>query len=288
MVAGSVGLAAIGVGCGGQRDRTAVGATKVVAAFYPIAFAARQIAGPGTEVVNLTAAGVEPHDLELTPGQARAVIDADVVLYLGGGFQPALEEAVRGRSLPTIDLLGTGGAPLHARGQGEAGKVTDPHVWLDPLRYAAISRRIGAALGQVEKGEELAARLLALDAELAAGLRDCSRRSFVTAHGAFGYLAARYGLEEVPLAGLAPEAEPSPRALARLVRLVEEIGVSTVFSEPLVSADLARTVAREAGVGIATLDPIEGLSSDAAAAGADYFTVMRDNLAALRPALRCA
>jgi zinc transport system substrate-binding protein len=122
---------------------------------------------------------------------------------------------------------------------------------------------------------------------MTSGLADCARRTFVTSHAAFGYLAARYGLEQVPLAGLSPEAEPSPRALEALVAKVRETGATTVFFETLVPADLARTVARESGARAATLDPLEGLTEEAASSGADYFSVMEDNLAALREALGC-
>ena len=118
-------------------------------------------------------------------------------------------------------------------------------------------------------------------------LRRCARRTFVTTHAAFGHLASRYGLNQVSLEGLSPEAEPGPRELERLVDEVRESGATTVFFEPLVSAELAETVAREAGVSTAELDPIEGLDDDELATGADYFTVMRDNLASLRKALGC-
>ena len=109
----------------------------------------------------------------------------------------------------------------------------------------------------------------------------------MTSHAAFGYLARRYGLEQVPLEGLAPEAEPSAKDIERLVGVVRSSGATTVFAETLISPKLAETIAREAGVRTAVLDPLEGLSDDAIAGGADYFTVMRANLAALRKALGC-
>ena len=109
----------------------------------------------------------------------------------------------------------------------------------------------------------------------------------MTSHAAFGYLARRYGLEQVALTGVSPEAEPGPRALESLAEEVEREGATTVFFETLVSPRLAETVAREAGASTAVLDPLEGLSREAADRGADYFSVMRENLAALRQALGC-
>jgi zinc transport system substrate-binding protein len=131
------------------------------------------------------------------------------------------------------------------------------------------------------------ARLEALDRDLARGLGECERREIVTSHAAFAYLADRYDLEQVPLAGVTPESEPDAREIERLVDEVRRTGATTVFFEPLVSPRLAETVAREAGVRTAVLDPLEGLTPEQEDAGADYFSVMRENLAALRAALGC-
>ncbi len=248
----------------------------VVASFYPLAFAADEIGGAGVSVVNLTPPGVEPHDLELAPGDVKRIADADLVLYLGGGFQPAVEEAAQRSSRP-VDLLE--GLDVQAGG--------GPHVWLDPLRYAELVERLGRLLDDEDAAGSLAGRLRELDGELRRGLADCDRRVFVTSHAAFGYLADRYGLEQVSVTGIEPEAEPAPADLAQVVDRVRETGATTVFVEPLASHALAETVAREADIGVATLDPLEGLTEDQLAAGEDYFSVMRANLAALREGLGC-
>jgi len=275
--------AALASGCGGSTDSKNEKA--VVAGFYPLAFAAEQIAVAGTAVKNLTPAGAEPHDLELTPGDVRAVDAAALVLYLGEGFMPGVEAAVEQRDGRSLDLLA--GVDLK-EGKSEDGEIVrDPHIWLDPIRYAAMVRAIGVELGQPETAALLAGKLERLDAEFRIGLATCKRRQIVTSHAAFGYLAARYGLEQVPLEGLSPEAEPSARGLADLADLVKTSGATTVFFETLVSPKLAETVAREAGVGTAVLNPLEGLTDDEIAAGEDYFSVMRSNLAALRKALGC-
>ena len=265
-------------GCGGSE--TSDSGETVVAAFYPLAFAAEQVAGPGVDVVDLTRAGEEPHDIELSPRDIARIQDARIVVYAGRGFQPAVEDAVRDRSGPSLDVLD------HVRLHG-AGDDVDPHVWLDPRRYAQITRAIAAALGKEARAEPFVLRVAALDREFARGLRRCKRRTIVTSHAAFGYLAARYGLRQVALVGLAPEAEPSPAAVARLADTVRATGATTVFTEPLVAPALADTVARESGATTATLDPLEALTPSEEEAGADYFGVMRDNLAALRKALGC-
>ena len=271
-------LAALAAGCGAGATGEASG-TKVAAAFYPLAFLAERI-DPRADVTNVTPAGAEPHDVELAARDIERVHDADVVLYLGRGFQPGLEDAVSGQD-GAVDLLGgmalTGG-----------NEDSDPHVWLDPLRFAAMARKVATALDRPAAAGPLVAGLEELDREFRGGLAHCQRRELVTSHAAFGYLARAYGLEQVPLAGLTPEVEPSARDIEALVREVEHSHATTVFFETLVSPKLAETVAREAGARTAVLDPLEGLTDDEVSAGEDYFSVMRANLVALRKALGCS
>jgi zinc transport system substrate-binding protein len=271
----------LGTGCAGDEPDQR---PTVVAAFYPLAWAAEQIGGDSIDVVNLTPPGAEPHDVELTPRDVEKIQNADLVLYLGSGFQPALEHAVEGRSGPSLDLLD--GQELLTGADEEQGAY-DPHVWLDPSRFAAMVTLIGAQLHLEPAAARLVAKLEALDSELADGLAHCRRHEIVTSHAAFGYLAKRYGLKQLALTGLSPEAEPSPRDLEALVDEVKRIDATTVFFETLVSSKLADTVAREAGAKTAVLDPLEGLTEDEVAAGEDYFSVMRGNLAILRAALQC-
>ena len=260
--------------CGGDRDEP--GATHVVAGFYPLAFAAEEIRGVDVEVTNLTPAGAEPHDLELTPREVEEILGADLVLYVGEGFQPAVEEAVESGDVAALDVL-----------EGLELRDGDPHVWLDPALFAQVVDRIAIELGDGTGSRLLATRLNDLDEAYEAGLADCERRELVTTHDAFGYLAARYGLEVIPITGLAPEAEPSPQDLEAVAELVEERGVTTVFTETLLSPELGQTVAREAGATTATLNPLEGLAEDEIAQGEDYFSVMQANLDALRKGLGC-
>ena len=284
LAVGAATLAGCGGGGGGEETVT------VVASFYPLAEAAERIGGHDVEVTNLTPAGTEPHDLELTPDQVDAIEDADVVLYLGGGFQPAVEEVAERREAGSVDLL----AEL-ALEEGEGGEV-DPHFWLDPTLLADAIEPIEKALAEAEPvartefeahADDYRDDLERLDEELQTGLARCDRRDVVTSHAAFSYLARRYDLVQVPIAGLSPEAEPNPARLAELTDLIRDRGVTTVFYEALVSPDVAETLAREAGVGTAVLDPIEGLSEKDADADGDYAGVMRRNLAALRKALGC-
>lgn len=273
-----VGLCALAAGCGSSSGSSGPGSRTVVAAFYPLAFAAEQLGGPHATVRNLTPAGAEPHDLEISPRDVAAVHDADLVLLLGHGFQPQLERAAGSGS--NVRLL------LDVPGLGR-NRNGDPHVWLDPHRYALIVASIGRALHAPVAAARLERQLAVLDGAYRTGLAHCARKEIVTSHEAFGYLAQRYGLRQVAITGLTPEAEPAPRELARAIAVVRATHATTIFFERLVSPRIAQTVARETGAGTAVLDPIEGLTEDEARLGANYLTLMRANLRTLRQALGC-
>ena len=270
--------ALVPAGCSSSGASGGSGKTKVVAAFYPLAYAAEQIGGSRVSVENLTPAGAEPHDLEISPKAVADIQSADLVLLLGHGFQKQVEAAA-GHGKHVLLLLDTPG--LHRFPNG------DPHVWLDPKRYALIAERIGAALHRPAATKAFVSRVVALDREYARGLAHCTRREIITSHQAFAYLGRRYHLTQVAITGLTPESEATPRDLEHVIGVAKRTHATTVYFERLVSPRLADTVAREAGARTAVLDPIEGLTKGRQARGESYFTLMRDNLASLRRGLGC-
>ncbi len=271
-------------GCGGGSDS---GKPQVVASFYPLQFVAERVAGDHVEVTNLTAPGVEPHDLELSPRQTARVASADVVVF-EKGLQPAVDEAV------------SNDAPQHVVDAAEvvdlakADGETDPHFWLDPTLLAQVADSFTEAISEADPDHaadyrkanaELQDDLTGLDEDFRTGLRECRTRTLVVSHDAFGYLGSRYDLDVHAIAGLSPDAEPSPRHLAELADLIRDDDVTTVFSERLASPKFADTLASDLGLSTAVLDPIEGLAKGDE--GADYLSLMRENLAAIRKAGGC-
>ncbi len=262
--------------------------TQVVASFYPLQYVAQRIAGKHADVEDLASPGVEPHDLELTLQQTAAIADADLVVY-SRGFQPAVDD--------TVDQNAEGrvvDAATEADLMSTADGSKDPHFWLDPNRLASVAVAVKQQLvaadpdhaGAYEKNlVSLKRDLDDLDADFAAGLRDCARRTVVVSHDAFGYLGARYDLDVHAINGLSPDAEPSPAHIRELSDLVESEGVTTVFSETLASPAMADTLAHDLGLRTAVLDPIEGLGDSTASQ--DYLSLMRADLAALRAANGC-
>jgi len=283
--------------CGSSGSAAEEVSVSVVASFYPLEEAASQVGGDLITVENLTPPGVEPHDLELAPDDIETIANADVVVYLGAGFQPAVEDALaETEHAVTDDALAAVDTEPAPPGEAEEGLTVDPHVWLDPARFEQVVGAVAAGLSEADPANEATygsnaeayvAELVALDEEFRTGLSDCERTTIVTSHEAFGYLADAYGLTEVAITGLSPEAEPDAQRLAELLDLVEEQGVTTIFAEELVSPDVAETLADEAGVTVDVLDPLESLTDEQVEAGEDYVSVMRENLDRLRAALDC-
>jgi zinc transport system substrate-binding protein len=311
LTAATVSAAALALtGCGGSDAAAGSGGDglTVVAGFYPLEWAAQRVGGDRLDVSSLTPPGAEAHDLELAPQDVAAVAEADLLVYLDG-FQPALDEAAENEAADTAwDAGRSADLTLTAEEHGHEGETAeeheehagdgealDPHFWLDPVRLASVGDALAQRLAEAdpdgaaaygENAAALRADLEALDAEMQAGLAGCAVDALVTAHDAFGYLGDRYGLEVVGISGLSPSQEPSPAVQAEISELVRERGVTTVYTETLVDPAVAETVATEAGVRTAVLDPIEGLTDESA--GSDYLEVMRANLATLREGQSCS
>lgn len=284
-------------GAGGSTD-----GLDVVAAFYPFQFVAEQVGGDLVQVTNLTQPGSEPHDLELTAQQTASLGQADLVLYQTG-FQAAVDDAVA-QSAPKASIDVASIVPLADPvesvdlGEDDAGDddehfAKDPHEWLDPRNMITITNAVRDELSELDaehaeqyraNADTLVERLTRLDADFAA-LGECQQKTFVTTHAAFGYLATRYGLNQIGISGLSPDEEPSPARIARVQQLARDNGVTTIFYETLVSDKVASSIAGDLGLATDVLDPLEGITDQSR--GGDYIEVMESNLAALRTANRC-
>ncbi|MCW2841334.1 MAG: zinc transporter substrate-binding protein [Aeromicrobium sp.] len=305
----TVPLIAVLASCGSDDGPGAGGGTTTVAAsFYPFAFVAERVGGSFVDVENLTSPGVEPHDLELKPKQVGTVQDADLVIY-EEHFQAAVDDAVdqadraEGGTLDIASVVTLKPTQAGAE-EGHADEGTDqehdhgdddPHTWLDPENMIAITKAVEAKLVALDpdhaddyaaNAAELTGELTTLGTDFATGLQTCKTRTVVTSHAAFQYLAARYDLTQVPIAGIDPSNEPSPAQLADITQLVNTQGITTIFTEELVSPAIADTIAKETGATTATLDPIEGLSDDTS--DETYLTLMRKNLKNLTKANSCS
>jgi len=294
-------LALLGAGCGiAGEDAAGSGGPEVIAAFYPLEFVASEIVGDSATVTNLSPPGIEPHDLELAPGQVRSLAEADLILYLGEGFQPAVEDVIGELSgTALIDGLETQDGLLQGSDQDEdeveeehEEGASDPHIWLDPTRVASLGNSVADEMARIDpdnadhykdNASDLVNALDELDEEYSSALENCERNELVVSHEAFGYLTDRYGLEQVGVSGIDPESEPSPARVAEVAEFARDHGVTTIFFEEQVAPDIAQVIADEIGAEVEVLDPLEFEPEG----GSDYFDVMRNNLDSISTALGC-
>lgn len=283
-------------------DRNITGQLDVVASFYPMQFLAEQIGGRHVSISTLTEPGQEPHDLEISAKQTVDLQKADAVLYLKG-LQPAVDEAVAQSEAKTkidaatLTKLEDHGSTEHSHEGEEAhsdeeASALDPHVWLDPVKYAEIADGVSAAFQKADptnaaeyklNTKTLTAKLTSLNTSFEDGLKNTASKVFFTNHAAFGYLAERYGLTQEAITGVDPDSEPSAARMKELQQEAKADGVTTVFYETLVSDKTAKTLAADANLRTDVLDPLEGITEKSR--GDDYIAVMEANLKALRTAL---
>lgn len=294
-------------GCGTQPADTTAGdgRLRVLTSFYPMYDFACKIGGDCIDVTNMVPSGTEPHDWEPSTNDLKNLEKADVFIYNGADMEPWADDLLVSRSdtlrvveaSENVELRTIDGEHEHVHeheGADHHHGDFDPHVWLDPENAKIEMEAIRDALCAADPEnstvfqsnyEKYAAELDALDAEFREKLAPLPNRTIVVAHEAFGYLCDAYGLTQVGIEGLSPDSEPDPGRMAEVIDFVREHSISTIFFEELVSPKVAEAIASETGAQAKMLSPLEGLSDEQAAAGADYFSVMHDNLAALMEAL---
>ena len=293
IVSGAAGLLLV-TGCAGDPSGNPDAQLTVAASFYPLEYVAEHVGGDLVDVIALAPPGVEPHDLELSPSTVRQLSDADLVLYLKG-LAPAVDDAVATTGAKSFDAgsaVTLRPAVAGAEEEGEEPLAFDPHFWLDPSLLAQYATAVGDEFAQLDpanadtytaNADSLVDTLSGIDDDFKQGLAQCQRTDIVTAHQAFAYLADRYNLTQIGIAGIDPEAEPSPARLLEIRKVVEDTGTTTIFTESLINTAVADAIAKDTGATTAVLDPIESVVNDD-----DYATVMARNLETLRTALDCA
>ncbi|SFS83504.1 metal ABC transporter solute-binding protein, Zn/Mn family [Paenibacillus sp. BC26] len=294
-------------GCGSaSQGKLVEGKLNVVTSFYPLYFLAEQIGGSGANVINMIPAGVEPHDWSPKSRDLDTASKAQLFLYNGAGLEGWVDDFLQGlpsdTKLMTVeaskDIVKISGNPEdHDEGHDddEHSHHVDPHTWVSPKSMLIMAKTVldqFVAADQSHKSDyetnyaKLQAKLTELDDSYTKALSAAPRKDIVTSHQAFGYLARDYGLKQVAIMGLSPDAEPKAQDLLRIAKYVKDNGIKYIFFEELVSDELAKTLAREANVSTMVLNPLEGLTPEQEAKGEDYFSLMKANLQNLVQALQ--
>lgn len=283
----------------------------IITSVYPMYDFAHKIAGMHAEVTNIIPAGTEPHDWEPSPQDIAMLEKADVFIYNGAGLEHWVEsvlKSVKNKKLVVIEAS-DGIALLKGHDEEDHDEDDDdhdgedehhhgefdPHVWLNPMNAKTQIETIGSKLALIDEANATVYLentvkyqhiLDELDRDFVAGLENLPKKEFVVAHEAFGYLAERYGLIQVGIEGLSADSEPTPARMAEIIKFVKENDVRYIFFEELVNPKIAETIAKETGAKTAVLNPVESLTNEDIKEGKDYFSVMRENLGALKEALK--
>ena len=284
------------LGGGPKANSANSGKMAMVGTFYPLAHFAEQVGGNFITVANITPAGAEPHDYEPTPQDIAAAYGAKVFIMNGGGVDTWAERIspdLKAKGVQVVDMQDTIALTTAPSG---SETTLDPHIWLDPvlseqeialIRDAFVKADPVNAVVYENNAASYIAQLQALDEEYKTGLASCRIKDIVTSHAAFGYLAKQYGLTQIAIAGLSPDAEPSAQQMADIAQLAKKDNVKYIFFESLVSPKLSQTIATEVGAKTIAFNPLEGLTDEQISSGETYLTVMQDNLSKLRLALEC-
>ena len=272
------------------------GKIQVATSFYPLYFFTTQVGGDKAQVFNITPASAEPHDYDPTTKDIAKVQDSRMIV-LNGGKLESWGNKIRDNLKGSKTLVIVAGDSLATRELSENGKkIQDPHVWLDPTLAKQEIEKIKEGFIKVDpankayyekKASDLEKKLDQIDSDFKKGLANCQQKDIVTSHAAFGYLAARYGLTQIPISGVSPDQEPSAQKLTEIADLVRKNNIKVIFFESLVSPKLSQTIASETGAKTMVLDPIEGVAPQDLKNGVDYIKLMNQNLENLQTALQC-
>ncbi len=273
-----------------KKEENSSSKIKIVTSFYPLYFFTSQIGGDKTEVSNITPSGAEPHEYEPTAREMAQIENSSLLVLNGGGLESWGENIKNNinkdktKILVIKDILNT-----------ENNNI-DPHIWLSPIIAIQMVDIIESELSKIDpnnssyyksNAEVLKNKLSLLDEEFKNGLASCESKDIITSHSAFAYLASTYGLNQISIAGLSSEEEPSSKEMTEIVKFTKDNNVKYIFFENLISPKLSLTIAKEIGAQTLLLNPIEGLGDDEIKSGKDYFSEMKNNLSNLKIALEC-
>ncbi|WP_284642550.1 metal ABC transporter substrate-binding protein [Paenibacillus silviterrae] len=305
-------------GCGAGQAAIVEGKVNVFTTFFPLYDFTKKIGGEHVNVVNLVPTGVEPHDWSPKSKDLKGLNQAQLFIYNGAGFEGwvhdfldgvkkdsklVLVEASKGAEFipATMDKHEKEDEHKHeekkkdGHGHDEEESNVDPHIWLSPLQAKKMAENVKNGLIQADAAHKadyeanynkLIGQLDQLHTKFKDEISKTNRKEFVTSHQAFGYLARDYGLRQVPIMGLAPDAEPTSKDLMEISKFVKENQVKYILFEELVSDKLAKTLANDLNIQTLVLSPLEGITEEQAKAGEDYVTLMNKNLTNLLKALQ--
>jgi zinc transport system substrate-binding protein len=283
---------------GSQFTNVQANRLTIVASIFPLYDFAREVAGTAADVKLLLPPGVDPHSWEPRPSDIVDLSQADIFMYTSKRMEPwadNIARAVKGRGVALVQVMDSPGFPKTVDGNGDSGK--DPHFWLDLSLSARTVQMTGELFADkdpenrdsyIANAQAYALKLKQLDKDFMTGLKGCDSQYLVTGgHGAFGHLTNKYGLKQLSVYGLNPDAEPTPRHLARVVKVVKDNKIKTIFSEELMNPRMTQVLSLETGARVMVLNPGANLTADQWREGLTFLKIMGNNLDTLMEGLEC-
>lgn len=294
-------VSALLLGACGNSTASEDGKLNIVTTFYPVYEFTKQVAGDEANVDLLVKAGTEVHGYEPSAKDIARIQEADAFVYENENMETWVHDVEGSIDTEKVNVISAtegmlllpGGEEEHeGHDHSEEGHshAYDPHVWLSPERAITLVENIRDSLvakypEKKDAFETNAAayieKLDALDAKYSETLSAAKQKYFVTQHTAFAYLALDYGLKQVSITGVAADEDPTPSRLAELTEYINKYGIKYIYFEENASKSVAETLAKETGVQLDVLNPLESLTDEDMKNGKDYISVMEDNLTAL-------
>jgi zinc transport system substrate-binding protein len=319
VAAGTLLLGACGNTEGDNASESTDGQLTVYASTFALKSMAEEIGGDRVNVEMVIPPGADPHTYEPTSKQMTQIAEADLFLKIGHDLEPyvdSMEESLDGQNVAFVktaenvtlleasDTVSSHEEEGHSEEEDEHEEDSsednhdshsqyDPHVWLDPTNAVSMAEAVEAAFSEEapDYKDEFAERLStfkdeanALDAELKAAVENGSKSELLVTHAAYGYLAERYGFDQLPIAGLTPSEEPSQQALKRIIEEARLHDLNYIAFEDTVTPKVAEVVKQEIGAESVTIYNLESVTKEQM--DKSYFDLMRENVKALEAALK--
>lgn len=273
---------------------------KIVTSFYPIYAMVKEVSGDLNDVRMIqSSSGI--HSYEPSANDIAAIYDADIFIYhshtlesWAGSLDPSLQkskvkviEASDGMTLERVPGL----EDVEAGNGVDEKTLYDPHTWLDPEKVAEEAQIIADKLSEQDSAnketyqknaQNFSAKAHDLTKKYQPIFEKSGQKTFVTQHTAFSYLAKRFGLNQLGIAGISPDQEPSPRQLTEIQEFVKTYKVKTIFTESNLSSKVADTLVKSTGVSLKTLNPLEAYPQN----DKSYLENLEDNIAILAEELK--
>ena len=263
---------------------------KIVASFSILGDMVQQVVAEHANVTTIVGPDADAHVYQPSVADARAVADADVIFINGLGFETWSETLIAESGTDASVHVATQGVKI-VKVDGE----TDPHAWNSLSNGVVYVNNIAAVLSNKipEKADIIetnratyANTLMALDTSTKTKLSQlpAEKRTVVTAHDAFGYLADAYDMTFLAPVGIDTDAEPSAQELAVLIDQLKADGAAALFVENITSPALVQQIADETGLTIGGRLFSDALSERGGPA-TSYLAMFEHNLNTLLAAL---